>query len=217
MSIIKRATRKAEALIMPLPRKLYYRKLRKKLKNNSPTIISSDCFGGLAYHSMGLQFRSPTVNLFFSPDDFIAFVQNLQGYLDDELEEITDTSVSYPVGVLDYMGRKIRINFMHYKTFDQAKEKWNQRKQRIDYSNIFIIQTLPSATEERIRAFDTLPFENKMLITGKNPINSENVCIHPVFLKKNYQSGQFLRYKSMFSLKRYMDEIDYIGFFNRNN
>ena len=196
-------------------RKRYYQKCRKKLKNQTPTIIASDCFGGMAYHNLGLKFRSPTINLCFLHDEFPVFVQNLRGYLAAELVRVDDPSVSYPVGELEYDGRRIRIHFMHYKSFDEAKEKWNERKQRVDYSNIYIVQTVPAATEEKIRAFDALPYGNKMLITGKNLTNSKNVCTHPVFLKDGYRPGEFLEYKSDFSLKRYMDEIDYVGFLNR--
>ena len=50
-------------------------------------------------------------------------------------------SVDYPVGMLD----DIRINFMHYESFEQAKEKWIERCNRIDKSNMFVIYTVVSA------------------------------------------------------------------------
>lgn len=203
--------------VMDMLRDHYQKQRRKHLVNPDPTIISSDCFGGLVYHALGLPFRSPTVNLYFLHDEFPVFVQHLMEYLAAELVRVDDPSVSFPVGELEYGGRKIRVHFMHYSTFDEAKAKWDERKQRVDLSNIYIVQTVPAATEEQIRAFDALPYRNKMLITGKNLTGSENVCTHRVFLKTDYRRGEFLEYKSEFSLKRYMDEIDYIGFLNRSN
>lgn len=212
-----RIRRRLEDLVMGPPRERCNQKRREKLENQSPTIIASDCFGGIAYHNLGLPFRSPTINLCFAHEEFPVFVRNLRGYLAAELVRVDDPSVPYPVGELEYGGRRVRIRFMHYKSFDEARDKWNERKGRVDFSNIYIIQTIPTATEEMIRTFDALPYRNKMLITGRNLTGSENVWTHPVFLKEKYRTGEFLEYKSAFALERYMDEIDYVSFLNRPN
>ena len=203
--------------VMHILRKLYHKCRSRRLTNTTPTIISSDCFGGIASHDLGLKFRSPTINLFFSHEDFILFVQDLRGYLDAELIHVSDPSVPYPVGELEYNGKTIRVNFMHYQSFEEAREKWNQRKQRVDYSNLFVIQLVSSATEEKINAFDALPYPHKMLITDRNLTNSRNVYTHEIFRKEDYHPGQILEYKSVFSVKRHMDEIDYIGFLNQTD
>lgn len=56
-----------------------------------------------------------------------------------------------------------------------------------------------------------------MLITKTNPTNSKNIYTHDIMLKENYRFGEILQYKSRFSLHRYMDEIDYVGFLNTKN
>ena len=156
---IKKIVSSAIKGIMYVPRKIYYNGLRKRLKNTNPTIISSDCFGGLVYHNLGLKFMSPTINLFFSKDDFITFVSNLKGFLDAELKEDLSATEKFPVGTLECDDNKISINFMHYKTFEEAKEKWDERKKRIDYDNIFIIQVIgENLTGEDIEKFSNLPY-----------------------------------------------------------
>lgn len=215
MSIFSKAINKIGRFVMQIPRANYYSNMRKGLLNKNPTIISSDCFGGLVYHNLGIQFRSPTVNLYFSKEDFIIFVRNLEGFLNAELKEQMDNLQPFPVGTLEYNGEKITVNFMHYKTFESAREKWDERKKRVDYSNIYIIQTIQSATESDITAFNSLPYKNKMLITDKNPINSDNVTTHKILSKPDYRSGEILKYKGIFSVSRYMDDIDYIGFLNK--
>lgn len=196
-------------------RDTYYLKLRKKLKNMNPTIITSDCFGGYVYHNLGLKFNSPTINLFFSKEDFIIFVNNLEGFFSKELVEVKESLVNYPVGQLEYNGKIIKINFMHYNTFEEAKMKWDERKKRVDYSNIFIIQLIAEGvTDKDIIEFDKLPYKNKMLVTCRNVTNSNNVFVHKVFNKKGYKPGQILKYKSDFSTKRYMDDINYVDFLN---
>lgn len=84
--------------------KLFVQKFRKKmntkkLKYKDFSFISVNCLGGVISHDLGLQFLSPTINLFFESEDYIKFVENLQYYLKLELEEDT-AEESYPVGKL---------------------------------------------------------------------------------------------------------------------
>lgn len=197
-------------------RSLYYLVLKKKLKNYTPTIIASDCFGTFVYHNLGLKFNSPTINLYFSKQDFVIFVNNLEGFLKSDIIEVFDDTKKFPVGEIQYNGKKVIVNFMHYDTFEEAKNKWNERKKRVDFSNIFVIQLIAEGlTEEDVVSFDKIKYKNKMLITYSNPVNSENVIVHNVFLRSDYKPGKILKYKTDYSMKKYMDDIDYIGFLNR--
>ena len=126
--------------IARIGREAYYKRLRKRLKVTNPTIIANDCFGTFVYHNLGLEFCSPTINLTIAKNEFIVFVQYLREFLDSELREVADPSVPYPIGVLEYNGIRIQVNFVHYKTFEEAKNKWDERKKRVDYSNIYIIR-----------------------------------------------------------------------------
>lgn len=196
--------------------KVVYIGHKKRLKNKKPTIISSDCVGGIIYNNLGLEFKSPTINLHFSKDDFFEFVCDLKNYLSCELLEVIDSGKPYPVGKLTNGNKTILVNFTHYNSFNEAKEKWNNRKKRIDFSNIYIIQILPKASAEDINIFDSLPYENKMLITANNPTGSKNVVLHDIFLKHDYHSGEILEYKTKFSPKRFIDDVDYVSFLNSN-
>ena len=199
-------------------RNSYYKKMQQRLTNTTPTIIASDCFGGLVYHNLGLQFTSPTINLYIEKDDFIAFVQHLKEYLDTDIIEIPNSDTPYPMGEMIYNNIPVRLHFMHYDTFEQAKQKWNERKKRINWNNIYVILTIESnATQEDISLFDNLPYNNKLLIVDKNEFNYTHAVTCSVFQKKNYRHGKILDYTSRFSKKRYMDEIDYVSFLNQPN
>lgn len=221
MNIIKKTAEKTNAyinrkkskIVLSL-RSLYYEFKKKKLKNTDPTIIASDCFGTFVYHNLGLQFRSPTVNLFFSKEDFRTFVNDLEAFLKAEVTEIEDSTVSYPVGRITANNQEIRINFMHYKSFAEAKEKWDERKKRVSYDNISVIQFIQNATADDIHSFESLPYENKMLITGKNITHSKCVVTHRILKKKDYVSGEILQYPTINSIKKNMDSIDYVSFLN---
>ena len=110
---------------------------REKLKNSNFSVISSNCNGAFILHDLGQRFNSPTVNLFLYPKDFIKFVKNLKYYLSLDLKFIKEEGIEYPIGLLD----DIKIYFMHYKSNEEAENKWNSRKERINYDNIFIMMT----------------------------------------------------------------------------
>ncbi len=214
LSCFKRIMRMPYQAVMIRIRAVYHAVKKKRLNNFTPTIISSNCFGTFIYHDMGLKFNSPTINLFFNKFDFIKFVTNLKGYIDSDVTEVQDTERPYPVGKITYMGEDVVIYFMHYKSFSEAREKWNNRKERIDYDNIYIIQLISDVQEQDITSFEALPYKHKLLLTNKNLTNSSCVVTHNVFNQDNYRPGQVLEYKNPFSLKRYMDDVDYIDFLN---
>ena len=203
--------------MMSYPRKCYYKKYQKRLKNKSPSLITSDCLGGIIYHNLGLKFMSPTINLYIEPKEFVTFVHNLKGFMESDVIEIKAENKKFPVGQIEYNGKKVTLNFMHYNSFEEAKNKWDERKLRIDYSNIYIAQIIVDATKEDFEAFESLPYENKILITKENLTNSKNVTTLKIFSKKKYKPGEGFHYKNWFSIKRHIDEWDYVEFLNKSN
>ena len=192
-----------------LENKLYNINKKKHLKNKNFTIISSNCVGGIIYHDLGLPFLTPTVNLSFDMNDFVKFVSNLKYYIDKDLIKL-DTNKEYPIGVIE----DIKINFIHYKTFEEAKTKWDERKQRINYDNLFIIGTdKDNCTYETLKAFENLPYENKIIFTHIDYSEiSSSYCIKG-FEDKN-ELGVITNFKKGFLMRRYLDDFDYINFLN---
>ena len=140
-------------------------RLRKKLTNHDFSIISSNCNGGVLTSDLGVRFNSPTVNLSMSPGDFLKLVSDLPFYMNGELKEVKDTGRDYPVGMLN---EEIRIDFIHEKSFRDAKEKWERRKQRIHYGNLFLMMTdRDGCTDEMMQQFDALPYAHKLIFTAK--------------------------------------------------
>jgi len=54
----------------------------------------------------------------------------------------------------------VLIHFLHYKTFEEAQEKWNKRKQRINWDNLFVM--MYTSEMEEAERFDRLPYEKKI-------------------------------------------------------
>lgn len=187
---------------------------RKRLKNRSFSLVTNNCVGGIISHDMHLQFRSPTINLFFENDDFIVFLQHLKYYLSLELTPV-ETDKTYPVGVLKGMHGDVRVFFMHYHSFEEAEEKWNTRRKRMNYDNLFIIMESQKCDKSIVERFDQLPYDHKAIITDrKYPDIKCSIAMKEGFYEKNYHSGKLLEYPKC-GLRRYLDRFDYVSFFNR--
>jgi uncharacterized protein (DUF1919 family) len=125
--------------------KLIAIKLEKKIFNfvlplvfkRDITIISSNCIGTRIYQSAKKRYSSPTINLWMKPADFIKFTERLDFYLEQELIEYSDPQKNYPCGKLC----DIKLFFQHYRTFDEAKSKWQERTKRTCTDNFLIIFT----------------------------------------------------------------------------
>ena len=129
-------------IYIKVKRKILEAYFRLKNKNSNVTIISQNCIGGVIYHTLKMEFNSPTINMFIEDENFLKLVNNLQWYVDQRACAITDKyidpidpSVIYPkIRVGD-----IEICCLHYETCKDAIEAWERRKKRINFDNIVVI------------------------------------------------------------------------------
>ncbi len=143
---------------------------RAKLKNSNFTIVTNHCMGGFIYHDLGMQFLSPTINLKISPSDFVEFLKHLKYYTSQKIIPAYDEKCNYPVGKIRKFDEDgfIYIHFVHYKTFDEAVEKWVARARRINWDNLLIMMTARDGCEYSVlKNFELLPYENKVCYTLK--------------------------------------------------
>lgn len=120
---------------------------RKRLKHENFSIISNNCWGGIAYQYLDLEYSSPTIGLYIPPKDFIKFCNNLEFYLNHEIKQISleqsknrsafelrNFKSNVPV-----IGKifDIEIAFIHYSSFEDALIKRNRRKLRIRENIIY--------------------------------------------------------------------------------
>lgn len=124
------------------------------------SIISNHCWGGFTYHSLKAEFLSPFINMFVLQEDYLRLLENFDDYMKEEVryyknEYEPNLQKEYPVGLLG----DIELHFNHYESFEKAKEKWDERKQRINREKLFI--EMLTEDEETAQRFDKLPFERK--------------------------------------------------------
>ncbi len=200
MSILKR-----------LEHRLYLEWKRFRLKNKSFTLISDNCNGGMILHDLRLRFNTPTINLYFLPEDYLRFLENLEYYLTLELTEVQDASVNYPVGRIG----DVRVYFMHYESFEQAKEKWLERVQRVDREHLYILMTDKNhCTYQQLQRFDRLAYPRKCVFTYKPYKELKSACYMPGFEDAG-EVGVLSDFRPSFWKRRYLDSFDYVSFLNQ--
>lgn len=155
----------------------FRRKIVKRfVKRRDFSIISNNCWAGRVYQYLDMPYLSPTAGLYFFTPDYIRFVSNLKHYLGCKLEFIKPEDSKYyellkernqlsvPVALLD----DVEIIFLHYKTPEEAAEKWYRRALRVNYDNIIIkLSRMNLCTEKEMAEFANLPFENKILLNNR--------------------------------------------------
>ncbi len=117
-----------------------------------------------------MPYTSPTVGLYFFAADYIKFVKNLSYYLSLDIQFIKIEKsknfskkdyerYSCPIGVLG----DVEIIFLHYKSEDEAKDKWNRRIERINWDNLIVkFNDQNNCNKDMIYEFDELPYKNKI-------------------------------------------------------
>lgn len=141
------------------------------------SIISSNCWGGSVYEDLKLPYQSPTIGLFFYAQCYLELLQELKTNINlplsftatskyQEANIYRNENYAYPIGLL---GENIEIHFLHYKTIEEAEDKWARRKERVNWNNLYIACTdRDGMTPELMKTFDNLPYKNKVLFTGQS-------------------------------------------------
>ena len=175
-------------------------KLR-KLRENTPTIFAPNCWGGLTYHHLGLEFCSPLINMWENHDDYLKLLSDPEYYMSQDivLKETYNGGLCAPYPLVMLGDVLIRMN--HYKDFEQAKECWYRRKERIKWDNI--IAMLWDEDIERIRKFMSLPYERKICFA---PFETGIKGVIPVL----YREHENLKDKEFWEIMNNLAQFKYI-------
>lgn len=199
-------------------------KKQANLKKKEISILCNNCTGGFILHDLGLRFDSPTINMFFHGLDFFDFVEHFEHYITQSLVQIPNPNYDpdapdYPVAILSGGGlhKNIELHFLHYRSFEEANEKWEKRKARLHKDSLYLIWTfmgMEPNEEQYIRA-QNLPVKNKVIFVN-HPVDKDR---YPDFFYiKGFENqigtgqlGSFMNLKG----ERYYDQFDYVDWINR--
>ena len=163
-------------------RKILSKKDIDLLKDTDLVIISNNCWGGAVYQWLERPYNSPFIGLGIKGDCYLKIVSNFDYYMNLPLKFSTkskypDRKITYPLGVID----DVEIHFTHYKSEEEAQEKWDRRTSRILQENnkdnyYFKICDSWDVDKEMMRKFHELPHKNKISfsIHDYNELQLEN-------------------------------------------
>ena len=133
----------------------------RELRENTPTIFAPNCWGGITYHHLGLEFRSPLINMHMPHDEYLRFLSDPKYYMSQELtlrEMYIDDTLPKPFPVA--MLGDVSLWMNHYDDFEEAKAIWERRKARINWDNLFVM--LFDEDRDLIGRFLSLTYEKKI-------------------------------------------------------
>lgn len=189
------------------------RRMRKGIRNTTASFLCPNCLGGILFHDLGLQFRSPTVNLMIKQPDFAKFVLRLDHYLSQELQFFSHADYNFPCAKLD----DITIHFTHYSSEQHASEKWRERAARLDRDNLFVfLIERDGLTEEEIRALGDLPVRGLVVLTAHDYPDIPYTLYLPNLVEDG-QVGNILTMSAVTGLRKYECLFDFVKWFNEAN
>lgn len=128
--------------INKIRRPLILKKFRRQNKNTDFTIISQNCIGGVIYANLGLEFRTPTINMFIEDENFVKLVENFEYYMSipaviktECFVDPIDSNIKYPVIAVG----DIEMHCLHYHSGEEAVNAWERRRKRVNFNNVFVI------------------------------------------------------------------------------
>jgi len=198
--------------------RLLHKLARKRLRNVNFSIISNNCWGAHVYQALRLEFTTPFIGLFLSPQSYLRLLADFPRSLSQPLnfKEVSDepwvnqlreTSENpWPIGQL---GNGIEIQFMHYKSATEAGEKWNRRLARLvtNPERLFVkFCDRDGCSPEQLAQFDALPFRNKIFFTARQDCPNRHAVKIP-WQESRVPDGRVLSQIS----PAYFDSIDWIN------
>lgn len=188
-------------------------KLRKRIVNRSATFLCPNCIGGHIFHDLGLQFRSPTVNLMLFQPHFVKFVHDLDGYLAKDFVPFEDPAFTVPCARLG----DIDIHFTHYKTLEEGIGKWNERASRMDRNNTFVFLTeRDGLSYEEIKSLGKLKVRGLLVFTA-HCYPDIPYALHIPKYEASGEVGNILRKSNWDDHREYETYFDFVKWFNEAN
>ncbi|MGN0495221.1 MAG: DUF1919 domain-containing protein [Lachnospiraceae bacterium] len=192
---------------------LLMRKKERYLNDKNITIISSDYTGGMLYHDFNMQFLSPTINMYMDAQDYLKFINNIKYYLDKPFIECPEDEKQegYPVALLG----DIKLHLVHYHSVEEAQEKWNERKTRINFQRLyFIMNDRNFCSPNMVAQFDE--FLSKKNYSGVCFTHIPYKNLQHTYYIKGSENKDFVDIMTAYTgpFKRRLDQFDWVLAFN---
>lgn len=196
---------------------------RSRLRNRDFTIISNDCTGALMYRSLRMRKDSPTCDMTIGVYGFLPFCRHLKEYLSVPVDDPTEEDLKkfpgckVPIGMLRGGNGlpDIGLVFTHYKTLEEAREKWYRRRERVHYDNLFVTVFWDDTAEESLLdEYEKLPYR-KVIFTSLEDKARWKDTFRFSFMGQDINADVFTYKKGTGLFRfRYLDEFDFVKWLN---
>lgn len=189
------------------------------LKHHDFSIISNNCWGTRTFQRFGLPYTSPFQSLFIFAPDYIGLITDFtmdklvitrfttqeDSKYKEELDRQNLLDEPYPIGVLR---DGTELHFLHYKTAEDAKRKWDRRVERINPRKlVFKFCDGYLTTDAHIAAFDALPHPNKLCFTAKPYPGLSSVVFLRRFAGRTHVELEWKYDRRYMNLRRFFNTI----------
>lgn len=142
------------------------------LRQNPVSIFSNNCWGGITYNKLDLQFSSPLVNMCMTGQDYMKLLKDPYLYINatlqlKELRKRKDAGIMYPV----VRCADIELVCNHYTSFEEVELCWERRKKRINWDNLFVM--MYTSNQKEAVEFSELPYSKKICFV---PFEQKDSC-----------------------------------------
>ena len=139
------------------------------------SFVSQDCTAGELYRQLNLPYLSPFTDLMLKGSAFSNFLENIPSHLSQAItfisrnnalifkEENGHILVDYPVFQLGTPN--MEIHWIHSNSEEDVQNKWNRRKERINYDKII---TINASEEYQDKFFRDIQFNDSSIVITKN-------------------------------------------------
>jgi uncharacterized protein (DUF1919 family) len=195
-------------------RLLAARVMRARVRMRDFSIVSNDCWGGMAYEELGMRYESPFVGLFIVPEDYIRLLRDLRKSVTGELTfrhtsrhpEINrwreQIQRQYPIGLI---GDDVEVHFLHYKTEPEARSKWRRRAERILWDKLRVKMSWHDhpKIDAWLREFDGMDFSAKLILAPYTVGGTRHCVAHSDFSTDGTQ--QYWRAHKAFDVAAWLE------------
>ena len=160
---------------------------RKSLSNDDFSIISNNCWGGHVYRRFGIQYKSPTVGMYFYADEYIRFLKDLEKNIYGDIRIISSSDSKYKADllrknqsdvVIGLINDSVEVVFLHYHSPEEAIEKWRRRAERVNMDNLIVkFSQMNNCSLENLKDFSNLAFKKKVLLLASKVEGIDGIVI----------------------------------------
>ena len=167
------------------------------IRKQKISIVSNNCWGGVIYHTLGMECLSPFKNVSFSSEDYLKILGNLKHYLSINPiwtgKREMDTNQNREVPMLELDDVFIKCN--HDLNAEKAIQNWIRRRDKFNWNNILIEMYTEDPEVEKIFGKVTEQFHKRFYFV---PYESDE----PFSMKLSLMRGQTKFYEAVNSNAR---------------